>query len=197
MIYHLFAIIALEDLFNRYYWLIIMNSELLPVVYLSVLLGILSVSAIFIIRQIFKTRKSESRFSKLQNQLKDQKGTAQEYYELGGLFLDKKLYVQAVNLLNKALKTGEEIEPENKALIYNALGFSYFAQEQYDLAIRNYKEAIKLYPEYITAMNNLANVYEKKQMTNKALETYEESLKFEPTNKVAKKRSESLRKRLA
>ncbi|MGK7946689.1 MAG: tetratricopeptide repeat protein [Microcystaceae cyanobacterium] len=174
-----------------------MDSELLPVIYLSVLLSILAVSAIFIIRQILKTRKSETRFSKLQNKLKDQKGTAQEYYELGGLFLDKKLYVQAVNLLNKALKAEEEIEPENKALIYNALGFAYFAKEQYDLAVRNYKEAIKLYPEYITALNNLGNVYEKKQMTSKALETYQESLKIEPTNKTAKKRAESLSKRLA
>ena len=174
-----------------------MDSELLPVIYLSVLLSILAVSAIFIIRQILKTRKSETRFSKLQNKLKDQKGTAQEYYELGGLFLDKKLYVQAVNLLNKALKAEEEIEPENQALIYNALGFAYFAKEQYDLAVRNYKEAIKLYPEYITALNNLGNVYEKKQMTSKALETYQESLKIEPTNKTAKKRAESLSKRLA
>ena len=44
------------------------------------------------------------------------------------------------------------------------MGYAYFAQEQYDLAIRNYKEATKLYPEYVTALNNLANVYEKKQM---------------------------------
>jgi tetratricopeptide (TPR) repeat protein len=174
-----------------------MNSETLPVIYLSVLLSILVVSAIFIVQQIWKTRRSETRFSKLQNKLKDQKGSAQEYYELGSLYLDKKLYVQAVNLLNKAFKTEEDVEPENQALVYNALGFAYFAQEQYDLAIRNYKEAIKLYPEYVTAVNNLANVYEKKQMANKALETYEESLKVEPTNKVAKTRSESLRKRLA
>ncbi len=174
-----------------------MNSETLPLIYLSVLLSILAVSAIFIIQQIWKNRRSETRFSKLQKKLKDQKGSAQEYYELGSLYLDKKLYVQAVNLLNKSLKTEEDVEPENQALVYNALGFAYFAQEQYDLAIRNYKEAVKLYPEYVTALNNLANVYEKKQMANKALETYEESLKVEPTNKVAKTRSESLRKRLA
>ncbi|MDJ0672724.1 MAG: tetratricopeptide repeat protein, partial [Microcystis sp. M53598_WE2] len=79
----------------------------------------------------------------------------------------------------------------------NALGFSYFAQEQLELAIRNYKEAIKLYPEYSIALNNLGNVYEKKQMAKKALETYEETLKFDPNNTVAKKRAESLRKRFA
>ena len=88
------------------------------------------------------------------------------------------------------------IEPENKALIYNALGYAYFAQEQYDLAIRNYKEATKLYPEYVTALNNLGNVYEKKQMVAKSVETYEQALKVDPKNNIAKRRSESLRKRL-
>jgi hypothetical protein len=34
-------------------------------------------------------------------------------------------------------------------------------------------------------------------MAKKALETYEETLKFDPNNTVAKKRTESLRKRFA
>ncbi len=174
-----------------------MDSETLPLIYFSVLILILGVSALFILRQIWKSRQTENRFSRLQKQLKEGKGTAQEYYQLGSLYLDKKLYVQAINLFNKALKTNETVEPENQALVYNALGFAYFAQEQYDLAIRNYKEAIKLYPEYVIALNNLGNVYEKKQMINKALETYTESLKIEPNNKVAKTRSTSLQKRLA
>jgi tetratricopeptide (TPR) repeat protein len=169
--------------------------DTLPVIYLSGLLIIVSGLAIFVIFQIFKTRRFEGRFSRLQNKLKQEKGTAKDYYDLGSMHLDKKLYVQAVNLLQKALKAEDKTDPENKALIYNAMGFAYFAQEQYELAIRHYKDAIKLYPEYVIALNNLANIYEKKQMTVKALETYEEALKYEPDNKVAKSRAESLRKR--
>jgi tetratricopeptide (TPR) repeat protein len=82
-------------------------------------------------------------------------------------------------------------------LIYNALGYAYFVQEQYDLAIRQYKEAIKLSPGYVVALNNLANTYERKQLTNPALETYEEVLKYEPENSTAKRRAESLRKRVS
>lgn len=171
-----------------------MNDNL-PVIYVSILLGLLLIVAIFLFRQIFKTRKVESRFSELQNKLKKQKGNAQEYYELASLYLDKKLFVQAVELLQKALKNGDEIEPENKALIFNALGFAYFSQEQYDIAIRNYKEAIKLYPEYTIALNNLANVYEKKQLTAQALEIYKQSLEIDPKNTIASKRVESLQKR--
>jgi tetratricopeptide (TPR) repeat protein len=171
--------------------------DTLPIIYVSGLLIFLIGLGVFVIIQIVKTRKVEGTFSKLQKKLQQDKGTAKEYYALGSLYLDKKLYVQAISLLQKALKIGdsEEVETENKALIHNALGFAYFAQEQIDLAIRNYKEAIKLYPEYTIALNNLGNAYEKKQMAAKALETYEESLKYEPSNRVAKKRVESLRKR--
>jgi tetratricopeptide (TPR) repeat protein len=171
-------------------------NEFLPVIYLSVLVVLLGGSAVFLLRQIIKTRRTENAFNNLQKKLKQSKGTAKEYYELGSLYLDKKLFIQSISLFEKALKMDKEGEPENQALIYNALGYAYFVQEQYDLAIRQYKEALKYYPEYITALNNLANVYEKKQLTNKALEIYEEALKYEPDNANAKRRAESLRKRL-
>jgi tetratricopeptide (TPR) repeat protein len=169
--------------------------ENLPLIYLSFLVVLLGVSAFLLLRQIFKTRKVESQFNKLQKKLKEGKGTAQEYYELGSLYLNKKLFVQSIQLFQKALKF-EDLEPENKALIYNAQGYAYFAQEQYDLAIRNYRDALKVYPDYVVALNNLGNVYEKKQLTAKALETYQEALKYEPNNTIAKSRVESLRKRL-
>lgn len=170
--------------------------EKLPIIYLSGVVVLLAAVAIFIIREIIKSRRTEGKFSRLQQKLREEKGTVKEYYELGSIYLDKKLFAQAVKLLQKATKIGGNVEPENKALIYNALGYAYFAEEQYDLAIRNYKEALKLYPEYAIAFNNLGNVYEKKQMVAKALEAYEETLKFDPNNSVAKRRAESLRKRL-
>ena len=167
-----------------------------PVVYISILLALLLFVAIFLFREIIRSRRTESRYSKLQDKLKKQKGTAQEYYELGSIFLDKKLFVQAIQLLQKGLKAEKDIEPENKALVYNALGFAYYSQEQYDIAIRNYKEAIKLCPGYTVALNNLGNVYEKKQLINQAIECYKQTLQSEPKNKVALKRVESLEKRL-
>ncbi len=171
--------------------------ESLPVVYLSVLLILLGLSAVFLLFQIIKTRRVESAFSKLQKKLKEEKGTAKDYYELGSIYLDKKLFVQSIALFQKALKAEGDTEPENKALIHNALGYGYFAQEQYDIAIREYKEALKLYPDYAIAINNLGNVYEKKQLTAQALEVYERVLELEPDNPTAKRRAQSLRKRFA
>ncbi|MBD2184774.1 tetratricopeptide repeat protein [Planktothrix sp. FACHB-1355] len=172
-----------------------MQSQL-PIVYISILLVLLSGTAWLIFQQVFKTRKVETTLTRLQNKLKNEKGTAQEYYELGSIYLDKKLFSQSVQVFQRALKAAEEEAPQNTALIYNGLGFAYFAQEQYDAAIRNYKEALKLQPNYPTALNNLGHAYEKKKLTAQALQTYDEALKYEPNNSTAKRRAESLRKRL-
>ena len=170
-------------------------TDSLPVLYLSGLLIILGGLGIFVFSQVWKARRLENTFGKLQKQLQNSKGTAKDYYQLGSIYLDKKLYSQSVNVFQKALKVEAEIEPENKALIYNAMGYACFAQEQLDLAIRHYKDALKLDPEYVIALNNLGNVYEKKQMVNKAVEMYDQTLQVDPANKIALRRAKALKKR--
>ncbi len=165
-------------------------------VYLVILLAILGITAVFIFRQVWKTRKVENSLSALQAKLSKEPGSTQEYFEMGSILLTKKLFIQAAALFQKALKAAEKEKEESVAPIYNALGYSYFAQEQYDMAIRNYKDAVKYKPDYVTALNNMGHAYEKKNLTKQALEAYEEALKLEPKNVTAKKRAESLRKRI-
>ena len=76
------------------------------------------------------------------------------------------------------------------------MGFAYAALEQYDIAIRQYKEALKLKPNYVVGLNNLGFSYEKKNLTVQALEVYEKALEYEPNNQTAKSRSDSMRKRV-
>lgn len=173
-----------------------MDDRSLPILYLGILVLLLVGAAWFLFRQVLKTRRVETTFSRLQAKLSKEKGTAQEYYELGSILLDKKLYSQAIAQLQKALKAKDLTGDENAAVLYNALGFAYAAQEQFDLAIRQYKEALEKKTDYVTALNNLAFAYEKKQLTNQAFETYTEALKYDPKNVVAKRRSESLQRRL-
>lgn len=172
-----------------------MEDTNLLLIYLVTLVVLLGIAAVLVIRQVFKTRRMESTLNRLQSKLTKEKGDAQDYYELGSLLLDKKLYSQAATQLKQALKVLDDDDLDKAALIYNALGFAYFAQEQYDLAIRQYKEALSIEPGYVTALNNLGHSYERKQLTAQALEAYEEALKCEPDNKTAKRRAESLRKR--
>lgn len=166
----------------------------LAVVYLSIVVAILAFAVVNVFREIFKTRRLESSLSKLRKKLDKEKGTTQEYYELACIYSEKKLYTQAIALFQKALKAAEEESEESVAPIYNGLGYTYFAQEQYDLAIRQYKEALKNKPDYVVALNNLGHAYERKKLTSQALQTYEEALKFAPNNATAKRRAESLRR---
>ncbi len=170
-----------------------MNTDL-PILYIGLLLAILVAAGWAVLRQILQTRKIESSLERLQSKLTKEKGTAQEYFELGSIYLTKRIYAQAIVQFKKALKE-DDISIEENALIYNALGFAYFSQEQYDLAIRHYKESLKANPNYVTALNNIGHAYERKQLTTQALEAYEQVLILEPENSTAKRRAESLRKR--
>ncbi|MEN9216449.1 MAG: tetratricopeptide repeat protein [Gloeomargarita sp. HHBFW_bins_162] len=165
--------------------------------YLVGLFALLVVAAILVARQVWRTRTTETRLSQLQQRVNEGQATPSDYYELGSIYLRKKLYVQCVNQLQKAIKLWDENDPAGLAKVYNALGYAYFSQEQYDLAIRNYKEALKLQPDYVTGMNNLGHAYEKKKLTAQALEMYEQALTIAPDNSTAKQRANSLRKRLA
>ena len=65
------------------------------VVYLGILLLLLSIAAFFVLRQVWVTRRVELTLSDLQGKMMKEKGSAIEYYELGSILLDKKLYAQA------------------------------------------------------------------------------------------------------
>ena len=172
-----------------------LNDRDLLTIYLAAFLLLLSVAAFFVFRQILKTRKIEGALTKLERKLRTERGTMLEYYELGSIYLDKKMFTQANAVLKKALKA-DDVESLSMAPVYNALGYAYFGQEQYDMAIRQYKEAIKIEPGYIMAMNNLGHAYEQKKLVSQALETYDRVLEIDSKNDTAKRRSETLRRRL-
>jgi tetratricopeptide (TPR) repeat protein len=168
----------------------------LAVWYLGVLLVLLAGVGWFIFQQVFRTRRSESSMNRLQSKLSKAKGTTQEHFELGSLYLSKNLAIPAVQQFQQALKAAEA-EPEAPlAPIYNAMGYACFIQEQFDLAIRHYKDALKLDENYVTALNNLGHAYERKNLVAQALDAYEQVLKQEPQNPTAKRRATSLRKRV-
>lgn len=80
--------------------------------------------------------------------------------------------------------------------VYNALGFSYFSDDKLDAAIKQYEKAVKLQPGYVTAWNNLGNVYELKKDFKKALKAYEEALQFDPSNQIAQRQRDSMKERV-
>ena len=66
-------------------------NELLPTIYLSGVVLLLGTLVFFVSIQTIRTTRTEKQFYKLQKKLQKEKGSAQEYYELGSLYLNKKL----------------------------------------------------------------------------------------------------------
>jgi tetratricopeptide (TPR) repeat protein len=166
--------------------------DFLAIAYLAALVALLGILVGLIVRQILKNRSMEMVITNLQPKLQTDKGEPQEHYELGSVYLRKKLYPKAISEFQRAIKAGGE----GMAEIYNAIGFAYFAQKQYDLAIKNYKESLTLQPQYVVAWNNLGNVYESKKLIPQALEAYEQALTIDTSNEIAQRRAIALRKRI-
>ncbi len=163
-----------------------------PTIYLSILSLILSIVGWFVFREVLRVRQQEKTITRLQSKLKQGTGSAWEHFELGSVYLQKKLYQLAVQQFKKSLEAGDE----NKPVVHNALGFTHFSTGQYDLAIQNYKEAIKMDPAYLTAWNNLGHAYEMKKQIELSVEAYKEVLTLSPDNQIARRRLDSLEKRL-
>jgi tetratricopeptide (TPR) repeat protein len=165
-----------------------------PLLYLSALGSLLAVVGWLVLREIRRNRRQESVIQRLQPLLGKGKGSPRDHYELGSVYLEKKLYDQAIVQFKKGLAAaGDEPVPP----IANALGFAYFSQQQFDLAIRFYKEALKGDPDYVIAWNNLGHAYEKKGLVQPAIAAYEETLNRDPENAIARRRLTSLQKRLS
>ena len=70
----------------------------------------------------------------------------------------------------------------DEPFIYNLLGVLYSQLESYEDSIKNYSKAIKLNPNYIEAITNLAIVYEIMGDFAKAEMYFNQALSLDPTN---------------
>jgi tetratricopeptide (TPR) repeat protein len=169
--------------------------NLLPIIYLLILLLILSGLAFFLIQEILKKQKLEENLYSLQKKVRENKATSQDHYFLGTLYLSKKLFDQAIIQFRYALKSWDSNDTSGLANLYNTIGFTYFESEQYDLSIYYYREAVKISNDYSTAWNNLGYAYEKKKMISEALESYRSVLIYDKENEIANNRFQSLQRK--
>jgi len=66
----------------------------------------------------------------------------------------------------------------NYAKPYNNIGVVYYGKEEFSSAIRNYQKAIKIYPQNLEALNNLAVVLKKLVQLEKAKAILNQALKL-------------------
>ena len=93
------------------------------------------------------------------------------------------------------MKNSKDEPEEGKAIIENALGFTYAAQKDYKKAIKHYKSALLALPQYTVALNNLASAQQSLFDYEQALLTYKKVLDIDPKNKTAIKKTKELNKR--
>ena len=163
--------------------------------YLVILFVVLIIIATFVFRQFLKTRKEELNLVKYEQKGLDSLTQASELYEFGSIQIKKRLYTEATKTFLKAVKNYQDEPNEAKAIIDNALGFSYAAQNEFKQAIKYYNSAIKSLPEYPIALNNLASAHQRLLEYELAYETYKKVLAIDPNNKTAIKKSRELEKR--
>src|SRR5262252_5904386 len=70
--------------------------------------------------------------------------------------------------------------PQTLVIAYNNRGNAYSARREYDHAVQDYDQSIKLNPNYVQAFNNRGVAYLKKGDYDRAMEDFDESIKLNP-----------------
>ena len=166
----------------------------LPQTYLIILGSLLFILAIVVGRQVFKVRRNEMNLVNLERDGAINSTDSAKLYELGSAQLNKRLYPQATNTLKNALSQIKDEPEDARAIIENALGFSLAAQDNFNAAIKHYKNAIKAKPNYPVALNNLAFAKQKLSQKDEAYEIYRKVLEIEPKNKTASRQIKNIDK---
>lgn len=168
----------------------------IQLIYLLALLGVLSVGAYLVVRQVLIRQQLDEAAKALGERIRTNEATCEDYFELGVILTRKRLYTQATKNFDKAKRIWDG-EPSELAQVHNALGFCYFNMEKVDMAVAEYRKAVELQPGYVTAWNNLGDAYEKMRKWPDAIAAYQQALNYAPTNKVAQQRKTFCESRLS
>ena len=104
--------------------------------YLVILFIVLVIISIFVFRQFLKTREEELNLVKFEQKGLNSLNKASELYEFGSIQIKKRLYFDATKTFLKAVECYKDEPEEAKAIIDNALGFCYAAQNEFKKAIK-------------------------------------------------------------
>ena len=77
------------------------------------------------------------------------------------------------------IDSGNE-KPHVLAIAYNNRGNAYVAKRDYDRAIEDYDQSIKLIPGYAKPFNNRGLAYQKKGEYERAIKDFDEAIKLDP-----------------
>ncbi|MEQ9688522.1 MAG: tetratricopeptide repeat protein, partial [Bauldia litoralis] len=80
----------------------------------------------------------------------------------------------------EVLSRGTQETQRDRAIAFRNRGLSYKDKGDYDAAIIDYGEAIALYPEYVSAYNDLGIAYLAKNDLERAIAAYSAAVRLDP-----------------
>jgi len=80
--------------------------------------------------------------------------------EKGDIFIARKMYREAID----AFRSGSPKDPA----LHNKIGIAYHQLLQFDQALKEYQQAVKLKPDYEEALNNIGTIYYAKKSYRRA-----------------------------
>ncbi|MEW6556696.1 MAG: tetratricopeptide repeat protein [Elusimicrobiota bacterium] len=97
------------------------------------------------------------------------------YNNLGFLYYEQKKYVQAINILKRAIF----LKPDHTKA-HNNLGIAYLAIKQYENAKKEFQEIIKLNPDNWEAHSNLGLLYFELKQYKESFKEYKKAISLSP-----------------
>ena len=94
---------------------------------------------------------------------------------------------RSIHGCTQIISRGTRESRENRVVAYHNRGYSYFRKVQFDRAIADYTQAIKLHPRFALAYNNRGLAYKQKGHRDKAIADYRKALQIDPSHQVAKR----------
>lgn len=113
--------------------------------------------------------------------LHDDPESAEALYGVGSVYLNQQKNAEARKCFERALKLRASY-PDTLANSWNNLGLLAGREGQTADAIKYFKEALRLNPDHLIAINNLGSAYRQAKRWNEALTTYEHALQLSPSD---------------
>jgi len=78
-----------------------------------------------------------------------------------------------------------QLNDTNLSFAFNSRGIAYDSKKDYDRAIQDYTEAIRLNPSYAYAFNNRGGAYGDKKEYDRAIQDYDQAIRLNPSYALA------------
>jgi tetratricopeptide (TPR) repeat protein len=109
-----------------------------------------------------------------------------DYFKLGQIFLQKNDFDLALKNFVYSLSAWDKNDKLGISCCLNTIGVTYFNMQEYDYARYYYIEALKIFPNYLKALENLAFLYETIKDKPEACLMYKKIWALDKTNKIAR-----------